>query len=216
MSAPLPRGASLPRRLPAARSALVARVAEGWAARWGSCSRAPRRGRSAAGGRPASRNAGRPARAARAAPCTCTHASFRRVVQTGQTRNAGSTGARQTGHSRPCRRRAAPRSLGSRARARAPRRGTRADGRACRRARPTNGGTRPSRVASATSHGCSMRRRASLNVQKPIASQKTTPKAIRRARVNDHVREAKKSLSEKIRHGARSATEAVCRLCTLP
>src|SRR5215213_8609272 len=52
---------------------------------------------------------------------------------------------------------------------------------------PRNGGTRPSNVAIATSHGSSIRRRASLYTQYATASQKTTPKKISRLRMTCHV-----------------------------
>src|SRR5687768_14410232 len=60
---------------------------------------------------------------------------------------------------------------------------------------PTNGGTSPSTVAIATSHGSSIRRRASLYTQYPIASQKTTSRKIARFRTIGHVPDPKKSFS---------------------
>src|SRR5262245_54774048 len=48
-------------------------------------------------------------------------------------------------------------------------------------------------VAIATSHGSSIRRRASLNTQYAHASQNTTRKRIPRFRITNHVSESKKS-----------------------
>src|SRR3954453_18399333 len=60
---------------------------------------------------------------------------------------------------------------------------------------PTNGGNSPRIVAIPTSHGSSIRRRASLNTQYATASQKTTPKNSPRLRTTIHVSESKKSRS---------------------
>ena len=58
---------------------------------------------------------------------------------------------------------------------------------------PTKGGTSPSTVAAPTSHGSSIRRRASLYTQYPTASQKTMTKKIRRFWTSGHEPESKKS-----------------------
>src|SRR3954463_16156852 len=58
-----------------------------------------------------------------------------------------------------------------------------------------NGGTRPSSVAIATSHGSPIRRRASLYPQYALASQNTATKKIARLRITSHVPELKKSLT---------------------
>src|SRR5689334_13039141 len=54
------------------------------------------------------------------------------------------------------------------------------------------GGTSPSNVAIPTSHGSSIRRRASLKTQYALASQNTTTKKIARLRMTSHVPESKK------------------------
>src|SRR5438270_6386604 len=55
-----------------------------------------------------------------------------------------------------------------------------------------NGGTRPSTVAMPTSHGSSIRRRASLKTQNAVASQKTATKNNVRFRITAQVPELKK------------------------
>src|SRR5688572_14508999 len=60
---------------------------------------------------------------------------------------------------------------------------------------PTKGGTRPRIVAIATSHGSSIRRRASLNTQYATASQKTARKKSPRLRTTSQLPESRKSLT---------------------
>ena len=144
-----------------------------------------------------------------------TQASLSRVVQTGHTRKLGSTAARQTGHSvRP----AASRSSIALISSSRSRTSSRYSGgrKSMYTSAPRNGGTRPISVASATSHGLAIRRRASLNTQNPTASQKTTPTAIRPPRVNDQVRVAKKSESRGCARKGDGTTTAVCLLRTPP
>src|SRR6478672_9854443 len=60
---------------------------------------------------------------------------------------------------------------------------------------PTKGGISPSTVAIPTSHGSSIRRRASLKTQNAVASQKTATKNAVRLRITVHVLWLKKSKS---------------------
>src|SRR6476659_1465905 len=60
---------------------------------------------------------------------------------------------------------------------------------------PTKGGISPSTVAMPTSHGSSIRRRASLKTQNAVASQKTTTKNAARLRSTVHVLWLKKPKS---------------------
>src|ERR671936_569747 len=60
---------------------------------------------------------------------------------------------------------------------------------------PTNGGTSPSSVAIPTSHGSSIRRRASLYTQNATESQNTARKRSTRLRIRAHVLWLKKSKS---------------------
>src|SRR2546421_4436245 len=57
---------------------------------------------------------------------------------------------------------------------------------------PMNGGTRPSTVAMPTSHGSSIRRRASLKTQNAVANQKTATKNNVRFRITAQVPELRK------------------------
>src|SRR6185503_19253126 len=70
---------------------------------------------------------------------------------------------------------------------------------------PMNGGIAPSSVAIPTSHGSSMRRRASLKTQYTVAAQKTTASTSARLRPTSHVLESKKLSAATI------IREAACR-----